>query len=337
LSRALRLAFLPLSLTLIVLAFATVPLPVFLERPGRTVSLSERVAVDAPEAEPVRGDFLLTAVNLERGTAARALYGWLADDISLIPAARVIPQGVGEEAYFDDQRQVFATTADIAAAVGLAAAGYDVDPTAVTGDGARVVRVLEGAPADGALEVGDVIVAVDGRRIGTGRDLFDAISAQDAPEGARTFSVVRRQQEIDVRLTPRPLTEAFPQIGVQTATVDPRLDLPVDVEVDSGSVGGPSAGLLIALTVLDIVDADLDLARGRVVAGTGVIEPDGDVRQIGGVPHKVGAALREGAEVFLVPRAQADQARGAVPEGSDLEIVGVETFDEAVAALGSPR
>lgn len=336
-SRVLRLAFLPLSLTVIGLAFVTVPLPVFLERPGLTVSLADRVTVDAPDAERVRGDFLLTAVNLERGTPARTLYGWLDDDIAIIPAELVVPQGIRDDTYFEGQRELFASTADIAAAVGLAAAGYDVDPTAVTGDGARVVRVLEGAPADGALDVGDVIVAVDGRRVATSRALFEAVSGDDAPEGERTFRVVRGDREIEVALTPRPLTEAVPQIGVQTETVDPRIELPVEVEVDSGTVGGPSAGLLIGLAVLDIVDPDRDLAAGRVVAGTGALDPDGTVGQIGGVAHKVAAALREGAEVFLVPRGQADQARGAVPEGTDLEILAVETFDQAVAALEARR
>ena len=336
-SRVLRPAFLPLSLTLIAVAFVTVPLPVFLEQPGRTVSLAEQVTVGTPEAEPVSGDFLLTAVNLERATLARALYGWLDDDISMVPAELVIPQGMRDDSYFDVQRELFASTADVAAAVGLAAAGYDVDPTAVTGDGARVVQVLDGAPADGALEVSDVIVAVDDRRIRTSRDLLDAVSGADAPDGVRTFGVVRGDQDIDLQLTPRPLTEATPQIGVQTETVDPRIDLPFEVQVDTGSVGGPSAGLLIGLTVLDIADADRDLAAGRVVAGTGTLEPDGAVGQIGGVPQKVAAALREEAEVFLVPSGQVAQARGAVPDGTDLVVIGVETFDQAVAELGGRR
>jgi PDZ domain-containing protein len=106
----------------------------------------------------------------------------------------------------------------------------------------------------------------------------------------------------------------------------------LSVEVSSGHVGGPSAGLMIGLAVYDLVD-DTDMAAGRRIAGTGTLDIDGRVGPINSVELKVPAALRQGAQVFLAPASQAEAARSAVPAGSDLRVIGVDTFDDARAAL----
>lgn len=329
--RRLRLLFLAVALAVLVAAAVTVPLPVFLERPGEVLSLGDNVRVELPDEgrAEINGDFLLTVVTLERATAVGVMGGLLDDSAQLLPVGRVTG-GVDQETYFDRQLALFEATTDVAAAVGLAAAGLDADPREGSGEGALVVEVVHGAPADGTLEPGDVITAVDGDPVGTGDELVDAV---DAAAGSVMLTYVRddseRRAEVELGSVAG-RDEPGLGVGVQTAPVAPQP--PVPVEVASGRIGGPSAGLMVALTVFDKA-ADTDLASGRRIAGTGGLTPGGDVEDVGGVAQKVLAAAEADVDVFVVPAEQLDTARGARPAQGDLELVGVGSFDEAVEAL----
>lgn len=339
-----RRLFWPGSTLILVAATFLVRLPVFLERPREPLDLAEVVRVDAPVAEPVEGDFLLTAVNLRRASPADLVWGWLQEDTDLVPVSRLLPQGTPDRTYFDTQREVFAQSADLAAAIGLQAAGYEV----FLGAGARVEEVVPGSPADGRLEVGDVIVAVDGETVLTSLALVDLLADAEPglPDGSgpaqpparpyrrRILTVLRGEEELSVVLTPRPVDRDAPQIGVRAETVDPRIELPLSVTVDAGRIGGPSAGLMVALTVYDLVD-EVNLAAGRRIAGTGAIQPTGAVTKIGGLPQKIAGANKARASVFLVPDSQLEEALEALPRGSSMQVVGVASFEDAVDALGS--
>lgn len=104
----------------------------------------------------------------------------------------------------------------------------------------------------------------------------------------------------------------------------------VDVELRLTDVGGPSAGLFFALGIVDKLGPD-DLTGGRIIAGTGTIARDGTVGAVGGVPLKTQAAKRDGATVFLVPKAECADAESELPEG--LRLVPVEKLSDAVASL----
>jgi PDZ domain-containing protein len=328
--RWVRRPFWPGCIALLVAAVFLARLPFFLERPRPPIDLSAAVEVAAPVAEPIEGDYLLTAVSLRRASPFDLVLAWVDDDAELVSVARLLPQGTADRTYFDTQREVFAQSADLAAAVGLDAAGYQV----FLGAGVRVVEIVPGSPAEGRLEAGDVLVAVDGDTVLTTLDLVELLTAP-AQDGQRRIVTVQRGDEVlDVVLVPRPLDGDIPQIGVQIETVDPRIELPFPVTVDAGRIGGPSAGLMVALTVYDMVE-DANLAGGRRIAGTGAIQPDGAVTRIGGLPQKLAGASRARASVFLVPDSQLEEALGAVPRGSSLQVVGVASFDEAVDALGA--
>jgi PDZ domain-containing protein len=325
--RPLRGVFLPLSLAILLTAAMVVPLPAFLGLPGETAGLGERVTVG--DGGELSGDFLLTTVDLRRATVVGLVRSLFDDSDALVGEANVIPPGVDDELYFERQQALFASSADLAAAIGLRAAGYEVDPEDFSGDGALIVAVLTGSAADGALLAGDVVVGIDGRPIATAEDLRDAIRA-GAPGRPRQISYLRGDERRQVEVTPRPLPPAEgPVLGVQIETRNPEITLPVPVEVESGEVGGPSAGLLIALTVYDKA-VDDDLTAGRLIAGTGTLSRDGTVGPIGGIAQKVIAANRAGADVFLAPASQAEVAAAAIPEGSDLEVVAAASFADAV-------
>ena len=324
-----------MSLLLICAAVVSVPLPVYAQRPGISLDLADCIRVEDPAAGPVQGDLLLTFVTYRRATLMDLVASLARQDIVLRPVERVIPRDVVPRDYFALQRQRFDREGLTAAAVGLERAGYP-EPVRVTGDGARVVRTLEGFPADGVLQPGDVVVSAGADPVRTSEDLRDVIL-----RGERVDLRVHRDGDIDaVSLAPvrsdvrEEDLEGEPRyvIGAQLETVNPQVMLPVDIEIQAGRIGGPSAGLMVALGVYDAV-ADEDLVAGRRIAGTGEIDANGQVGRIGLLPLKVMAAHQAGASALLVPRSQADVARQAVPSGSDLQVVGVATIDDAITAV----
>lgn len=326
--RWLRAGFLPVSLLILLAAALFVPLPLFLERPGRAVSLAACVDVDHEEATPVEGDFLLMTISVVAGTSVDALVAAFDGDTEVVGQDMIIPRGVDAGTYFAQQRHEFVSTANIAAAVGLRAAGLGAE---VTGEGVSVTETVPDTPAAEVLQPGDIITSINDTAVTMETDLRDAVAS--VPIGDPLILEVQRGNEtIEVELVAIDV-DGIPIIGVVPETVNPRVELPVAVDVASGRTGGPSAGLTIALTVYDQVLPGVDLAAGRTIAGTGTIDDSGRVGPVGGAGLKVLAAIRAGADVFLVPAANEAEARAALPDDSSLEIVPVATFEEALAAL----
>lgn len=325
-----RALFAPVGVLLIAVAAFVVPLPVYAERPGASLDLTECIDIDSPAAQPVTGDLLLTFATFRRATTVDLLAGAVTDDVVLRPVDAVVPREKEPSEFFRGQRERFDSVAATAAAVGLERAGFPEEPE-ITGRGVRILRTLDGFPADEALQPGDIIVGAADEPVRTAEELRRLI-LQGGPLTLRVhrggglgevaIEPVRREIDGEVRTV----------IGATLETVDRRVELPVDVQVNAGRIGGPSAGLMIALDVYDAF-AEEDLVAGRRVAGTGVIDEGGRVGRIGALPLKVIAAARQGASVFLVPASQAEAARAAAPADSGLEVVGVETIDEAIAAL----
>ena len=323
----LRRGFLPVSVAVLVLAAVVVPLPAFVERPGSASGIPACVNIEGRPDARVNGDFMFTTVAQRDATLVSMLAAAVLADQKVI-AQRDLLGDVRRDLYFERQRQIFLNSTERAIIVALEAAGLPVE---VRGAGAAVLDVLAGSPAEGVLRSGDVITRVNGEAVRTDADLVDAVGVT-APlqlevqrDGRTVTRTVRPQmREID--------GERRPVIGVRITTHDPLVDLPMAVDVASGRVGGPSAGLMIGLAVYDLAD-DRDLAAGRRIAGTGTLAIDGRVGRIDSIELKVHVAVRAGAQVFVAPASQADAARLAVPSGSDLQVIGVETFDDARSAL----
>jgi Lon-like protease len=119
-------------------------------------------------------------------------------------------------------------------------------------------------------------------------------------------------------------------MGVQVQNAED-FDFPLDIEIDAGGIGGPSAGLAFALDIVD--ELGEDVARGRTIVATGELALDGSVLPIGGVKQKVIGAEEAGADIFLVPDGNFEDAREAA--GDDLEVIPVSTFQEALSALAT--
>jgi PDZ domain-containing protein len=191
-----------------------------------------------------------------------------------------------------------------------------------------VQEVIEDTPASGVLRPGDVVVEVDGEPIRLSSDLQEAIRSQ--PVGTTFDLTVERDGrtiELEVESTVLSGTDGAVGIGVFIGTRDFEIDLPFEVDFEDYDIGGPSAGLVYALAITDILD-ERDIAGGKSIAATGTIDFDGDVGLVGGVGPKADAVRSAGADVFLVPEGELSQALG-----DGVEVKGVSDLEEAVSVL----
>jgi PDZ domain-containing protein len=244
------------------------------------------------------------------------------------------------------------TSQQVATAVALEELGYDV----VTGTGATIDAVSEGLPADGLVAEDETIVAIDGQEVELWEDVVRLVSAHapgdtvaltvEGADGATrevAAPLVSRCDALEIDIAQakeengeppeqQQCTEelaASPVFGVIGTTRDLDLQFPVDVTIDAGDVGGPSAGLAFTLGVLDVLTAG-DLTGGTKVATTGTMSLDGTVGPVGGVRQKTAAARGAGVELFLVPSAEYEEAAA---NAGDMQVVAVDTLDEALAEL----
>lgn len=299
-------------------------------QPGPSEDALGLITVDGAEQyRPIDGELHLTTI------AVREHLGWW--EWLTARSSRVV-EVVGREMIFpdDDPEQAAqrnaAAMADsqlVASVAALRHLGHDLP-----GRGARVVGHTENTVAS-VLEPGDVITAVDGEAVEDGQDVVDEVRAR-VPGDTIEFEVTGADGEIrrvEVQLSTVPGGDTA-YLGILLTT---ELELPIDVRIDAGEIGGPSAGLVFALTLVELLEPD-QLLDGHVIAGTGTITIDGDVGPVGGVPQKL-AGVTSGEmgpvpEAFLVPRDNLVEARRAVV-GKDVLLVPVDDLDDAVAALGA--
>jgi Lon-like protease len=266
-------------------------------------------------------------VKVGRASLLERILPGIHEGATLVPASVINPEGVSDQQRRRSSLNDMTRSQKIAIAVALEELGRQVE---VTPAGADVVLVQPGSPADGVLEVGDRIVEVDGETVEGTDDLRDALA--DVEPGDRVELTVEREGK-QVELTAG--TEALQGepnhavVGVQVQDAE-TFDFPVDIEIDAGGIGGPSAGLAFALDIVDELGDDID--RGRTIVATGELSLDGAVGSIGGVKQKAIAAERAGADLFLVPDGNYEEARDAV---GGLDIVAVSDFDEALSVLAT--
>jgi PDZ domain-containing protein len=317
------------SVGVVAAAALLVPLPLVELSPGPTIDVPPVLSFDGHQAHRVNGKVLATTVLLTQPRAPEVVASWFSGDHEILRQHRVAPAGVSQQEYVRYEREVFVESAHTGAAVGLKAAGLPVN---ATGRGARVVAVVRGSSADGHLRPGDVITAVGGKAVQLSSDLVAATAGASAGTLV-SLTVQRNGATSEMRLPLRHIGQlGRPGLGVDIVSVTPRIDLPFPVNINVSDVGGPSAGLMIALAAYDLA-TPADVIRGRTVAGTGTIDVSGRVGAVGGVAEKVAAAERDHASLFLAPAGEAAEARSAA--GPGMRVVAVRTFADALAAVGA--
>jgi Lon-like protease len=315
------LPFVPVVALLV--ALGTVDIGMFALSPGPPREVLPLIELDGPETYRSQGKLLLTTVTVGRVEVVSAVRGALDPAVQVVPERQVVPRGITEEEYQEATRSLMDESKVAAVAVVLEfLTGYPE----THGPGALVQDVVPDTPADGALQPGDLILAVDDRPV---RDADHLRALVRGSEGRPlTLTVEAGDQERTIRIRPRLAEgEDHPVIGVVAVA-----NFPFAVSIDSGAIGGPSAGLMWALGVYELLTRE-DLLGGREVAGTGTIDLEGEVGPVGGIEQKVRAAEEAGADVFVLP---ADNLEGARSVARDIRLVPVRSLEEAVQALSSP-
>lgn len=318
----LRRLFILAPSAVLLLCLYLVDLPLWVESPGRARSVIPLISIDGTPTYDSDGRLLLTTVNVGRVNVFYALRAWLDPAARLLEERDVIPPGSTDREYKELSLSQMDQSKIAAVAVALeGATGYPSEH----GRGVIVHVALPGTPAFGRLFPGDLITSVNGTALAGVEELRSVIGGAGTGEALRLK--VRPVEGGDTRgvsIRPIPGEEGRPVIGIV-----PLANFPFPIRIESGVIGGPSAGLMWALGVRDLLSAE-DLTGDRVIAGTGTVDLQGDVGPIGGIALKVRAAVRADAEAFLLPHENLEEARAS---GADIRLVPVTNVEQAVSFL----
>ena len=293
--------------------------------PGTTADIED--FVDVANNPAYASDASISLVSV-RTSFAPSLFevigGWLDGALEVVDLEAILGERTVAENREAGRLQMDQST-QIAVAVALEHLGYDI----MSPIGARVERVVPGAPAHEALRIGDIVQRVDDTAIETAQQLSDTIKANEPGTEATLTALDPDGQIRDVTVT---LAErgGVTLLGVIVTTHVEFEEPPIDVTLNIENIGGPSAGLAFTLSVIDALTPE-PLTGNLDIAATGTIHHDGTIGPIGGVPQKSHAVVRAGTDLFLVPASQLEEAI-AVAESS-VAVVGVETLADALAAI----
>jgi PDZ domain-containing protein len=312
----------------------SVTVPYYTLSPGPVYDTADFVTVEGGTASD-DGELFFLTVSLKEANVFEWAAGYVDPRVDVRERERVRPIGVSPDQLRRESLAAMEQSKQTATFVALTQLGYEVT---LVGTGALVIETVPDSAADGLLLPNDVIIEMDGKQVAFRDDIINDLS--DAEIGDLVEMLVDRpidesvdefdQIEVDLVLGPHVDDPTRPMIGVLLDNNEPIVEFPVDVVIDSRNIGGPSAGMMFTLQIMDQL-TDGEITRGERIAGTGTIARDGTVGSIGGIKQKVHGAIDAGARAVLVPAGNYDDALAAA--GDAIEIVRIETIDDAVAFL----
>jgi PDZ domain-containing protein len=305
-------------------AFAVgwIPLPYYSFGPGPAREVTTLIHVDGAPTYGSSGRLVMTTIRFTQVTALSALVAWIDPERAVVGEEVIYPEGLTPSQ--EEQRavsQMDQSKIDAAAVVLAQVTDYPKEH----GTGALIEVVGEGCPADRHLFPGDVIRRIEGEPVESRREasrLIDAVPVGEPIE----FRIEADGEVHDVHVARGrcPGNEA-PLVGIVLVE-----SFPFEIAIESGDVGGSSAGLMWAVGLYDLLTPG-DLTGGRTIAGTGTIDLDGNVGPIGGIRDKVVAAREVGADILLIPRGNLDELQGI--DRGEVRVIPVSTFQETLDAL----
>lgn len=331
--RAVMLIVAGATSLLLLAAALLLPVPFVKLAPGPTFNVIGEhdgqpvIQISGTETYPVTGTLDMVTV-LESGgprgglTFVDAIASWLNPQDAVVPRELLFPDDESGDEVRRREAVSFSTSQSDAIA---AAMNYLKRPLSSE---IVVQTVYSDSPSDGVLQPTDHLLTIDGVEITSPGQVADVVRSK--PVGTTfAFGIERGGTESTVSVTsaPNPDDASIPYIGIAVGVVY-SAGFPIDFTLQD--VGGPSAGLMFSIGIVDKLTPD-DLAKGNVVAGTGTISPDGTVGAIGGIRQKLAAARNDGATLFLMPKVHCSEAEGFVPDG--LTVVPVETISDGIAAI----
>ncbi|KXG43700.1 SepM family pheromone-processing serine protease [Tepidibacillus decaturensis] len=322
-----------------------IPVPYFITSPGSAMELSPMIEVQGGYKE--KGNFLLTTVALGTGNLAYYLYTYLDPYMETLPKKAVLGENENPEDYSKRQLQVMKISQEDAMIAAFQAINQ---PIIVKNKGILVMEVVKGMPAENIFKVGDLIIEVDHQSIKEVKELLHILEKKKAGENIdvrfiregktylKSIQLAKLSQQTSLDLETKSQSERRVGFGIYPA--QEREVIPSKkVVFNTEDIGGPSAGLMFTLEIINQLTSE-DLTKGYQIAGTGTIQPDGTVGQIGGARLKVKAAYEKGAEIFFVPKdiatddinqKEAEESNRSL--GNPLTIVPVSNVKEALKYL----
>jgi PDZ domain-containing protein len=335
-SRRSTAQILALVLIAVGLLVATlVPLPYVVLSPGPAVNVlgtlggKQVITVSGATTYPTNGRLDLTTVSESGGPYGRVALtsvvgGWLDPTVAVVPTRVLYPSDVTAQQVEQENTADMLQSQDDAVVAALRHLGLPVTLTV------SVRSVEAGGPSDGHLKAGDRILSVDGTAVSTAAELRTQIG-KHKPGDTITFVVERGGQKLTVPVVAGQATDDPNRAMVGFVPTEGYLS-PVTVTVTVEDVGGPSAGLMLSLGIIDKLTPEQENG-GAHVAGTGTIDVNGTVGPIGGIRQKLAGARSVGATVFLVPAANCAEALLHVPAG--LRLVKVTDVDDALSGMAA--
>lgn len=283
---------------------------------------TELIEISGRKTFPTTGNLNMVTVSYTGGPGTgfnifSALRAWLTPDDAVVPQSEIYSSGQTQQQVVQQDTQEMLGSQQDATAAALCYLSIKFTP------GNSVASTVTGMPAYGVLHQGDDIAAVDGMPVTCHNNVVSMI--RDRKPGARvTLTIDRKGVTKTITLATKDV-DGEPTIGVRLI-----YRFPFTVKINLADIGGPSAGLMFALGIIDKLTPG-NLTGGRFIAGTGEIEPTGAIDPIGGIQQKMAGARNAGATIFLTPAANCSNTTGAVPAG--LRLVKVSSLADAVRDL----
>jgi PDZ domain-containing protein len=321
------------SLMIITLA---APIPYVFFKPGVPNNvMGSLIEINDAKSYGSNGKLYITSILVTSPDApvlgAETLYNWAIGPHVVLPREMIYPPAIPGQRIERDSRDEMTGSKITATAAALQYLGYKIEKIYF------ISQIREYSKAGGILQPGDRIISVDGSVIENIEEIRSSYS--DRNIGDIIEIKIERQVDDEIEI----LTERIelvgngepggdnqkPAIGVLVGT---SAKFPIDIDFNIRGVGGPSAGMIFAIGIVEKMTPE-DLLRGRKIAGTGAITADGNVQGIGGIEEKMIGAARKGATLFLAPRENCPDIKN-VPD--NLKVIPVSTLSEAIAALRAP-
>jgi Lon-like protease len=283
-----------------------------------------KVPGESQEDDDASSGVYMVDIVIRKASLLERLFPEIHGGSSLVPAKEFNPQDLPAPVRRRQSLAEMTASQKAATAVALRELGYTVDSL-----GLEVSEVEVGSPADGPLKPGDLITEAEGEPVTSPEELRTVMEDVEPGESV-SLQIERDGEEQSVTVGTKESSDQPPR-AIMGILIEPKLDFPVDISIDAGPVGGPSAGLAFALDIYDELGEDID--EGRKVVVTGALDLDGTVVPIGGIKQKTYAAHEADADLFLVPDRNAADAH---KYAGDTKVIPVSTFREALSVLANP-
>jgi PDZ domain-containing protein len=303
-----------------------VPTGYYIIKPGSADELGSLIQVQGKVREEAGGFFMMTVAQ-QPANLWDLLYGVWHPLLDLRPLSNVIPPDMTPGEYNKLMQNWMQDSKYLAQVIALRRAGYEVP---IISEGVEIVDFIPGSPVKDIWKSGDIIRAIEGNNVNLAEEVVEKIQEKEVGESVRV--TVQQDEEIkeyEVVTVPHVDDQQKAALGIYVRTLNWQPVLPMEIKIETGSVIGPSAGLMFVLEIFDRLVPE-NLTGGNKIAGTGTISLDEKVGGIGGVKQKVAAAEREGIKFFLVPE---ENYKDALQAAGEIEVVSVSKLEDALDFL----